>query len=137
MVNLLANPDAWVGDLISQDQIIFYRKYISRFNDLSILFKEDIQNLILLCKQRNRPFKSLFQKEFDFPIFKLLQKDAISYETFILLDSYFDFIFDLDNQKDFIWDSFSIRIKAYRNLFEINRDQVIQILKEQLSLWKN
>lgn len=132
MVNLLANPDSWVGDLISQDNISFYRKYISRFNDLSILFKEDIQNLILMCKQRNRSFKSLFEKEFDFPIFKLLQKDAISYETFILLDQYFNFMEKLDQEKDFIWEQYQIRIKAYQNLFEINKMEVIDILKEEL-----
>jgi len=79
MVNLLANQDQWIGDMLSQDSIMFYRKYMSRFNDLSILFKEDLQNLILFCKSKGRMFKSLFLIEDNKEpmIFKLLQNDSI------------------------------------------------------------
>ena len=122
MVNLLANQDQWIGDMLNQDQIMFYRKYMSRFNDLSILFKEDLQNLILFCKSKGRMFKSLFLIEDNKEpmIFKLLQNDSIQYETFILLDSYFNIIKMLDESKNFIWDQYSVRIKAYKNLFVIS-----------------
>lgn len=138
MVNLLANQDQWIGDMLSQDQIMFYRKYMSRFNDLSILFKEDLQNLILFCKSKGRMFKSLFLIEDNKEpmIFKLLQNDSIQYETFILLDSYFNIIEMLDESKNFIWDQYSVRIKAYKNLFVIDKLEVIKILKESLKLYQ-
>lgn len=138
MVNLLANQDQWIGDMLSQDQIMFYRKYMSRFNDLSILFKEDLQNLILFCKSKGRMFKSLFLIEDNKEpmIFKLLQNDSIQYETFILLDSYFNIIEMLDDSKNFIWDQYSVRIKAYKNLFVIDKLEVIKILKESLKLYQ-
>lgn len=138
MVNLLANQDQWIGDMLNQDQIMFYRKYMSRFNDLSILFKEDLQNLILFCKSKGRMFKSLFLIEDNKEpmIFKLLQNDSIQYETFILLDSYFNIIEMLDESKNFIWDQYSVRIKAYKNLFVIDKLEVIKILKESLKLYQ-
>lgn len=138
MVNLLANQDQWIGDMLSQDSIMFYRKYMSRFNDLSILFKEDLQNLILFCKSKGRMFKSLFLIEDNKEpmIFKLLQNDSIQYETFILLDSYFNIIEMLDESKNFIWDQYSVRIKAYKNLFVIDKLEVIKILKESLKLYQ-
>ena len=138
MVNLLANQDQWIGDMLNQDQIMFYRKYMSRFNDLSILFKEDLQNLILFCKSKGRMFKSLFLIEDNKEpmIFKLLQNDSIQYETFILLDSYFNIIEMLDDSKNFIWDQYSVRIKAYKNLFVIDKLEVIKILKESLKLYQ-
>lgn len=138
MANLLANQDQWIGDMLSQDQIMFYRKYMSRFNDLSILFKEDLQNLILFCKSKGRMFKSLFLIEDNKEpmIFKLLQNDSIQYETFILLDSYFNIIEMLDDSKNFIWDQYSVRIKAYKNLFVIDKLEVIKILKESLKLYQ-
>lgn len=137
MVNLLANSNQWIGDMLDQDSIIFYRKYISRFNDLSILFKEDLQNLILFCKSKNKQFKELFVFENQEPmIFKLLQNDQISYETFILLDQYFNIIEELDKQNNFIWEQYSTRIKAYKNLFLVNKKEVVDILKEQLKLFK-
>lgn len=138
MVNLLANQDQWIGDMLNQDSIMFYRKYMSRFNDLSILFKEDLQNLILFCKSKGRMFKSLFLIEDNKEpmIFKLLQNDSIQYETFILLDSYFNIIGMLDESKNFIWDQYSVRIKAYKNLFVIDKLEVIKILKESLKLYQ-
>lgn len=138
MVNLLANQDQWIGDMLNQDSIMFYRKYMSRFNDLSILFKEDLQNLILFCKSKGRMFKSLFLIEDNKEpmIFKLLQNDSIQYETFILLDSYFNIIEMLDDSKNFIWDQYSVRIKAYKNLFVIDKLEVIKILKESLKLYQ-
>lgn len=138
MVNLLANQDQWIGDMLNQDQIMFYRKYMSRFNDLSILFKEDLQNLILFCKSKGRMFKSLLLIEDNKEpmIFKLLQNDSIQYETFILLDSYFNIIEMLDDSKNFIWDQYSVRIKAYKNLFVIDKLEVIKILKESLKLYQ-
>lgn len=137
MVNLLANSNQWIGDMLDSDQISFYRKYISRFNDLSILFKEDLQNLILFCKQKNKKFKDLFefQNNQEPMIFRLLQNDSISYETFILLDSYFNIIEKLDESKNFIWEQYQVRIKAYKNLFVVNRKEAIDIIKEQLKLF--
>ena len=138
MVNLLANQDQWIGDMLNQDSIMFYRKYMSRFNDLSILLKEDLQNLILFCKSKGRMFKSLFLIEDNKEpmIFKLLQNDSNQYETFILLDSYFNIIEMLDESKNFIWDQYSVRIKAYKNLFVIDKLEVIKILKESLKLYQ-
>ena len=69
-------------------------------------------------------------------IFKLLQNDSIQYETFILLDSYFNIIEMLDESKNFIWDQYSVRIKAYKNLFVIDKLEVIKILKESLKLYQ-
>lgn len=137
MVNLLANQEQWIGDMLNQDSIMFYRKYMSRFNDLSILFKEDLQNLILFCKQKGRTFKGLFiiEDNKEPMIFKLLQNDSISYETFILLDQYFNIIDNLDKTNNFIWDQYSIRIKAYKNLFVVDKQEVIDILKESLKLY--
>ena len=68
-------------------------------------------------------------------IFKLLQNDSISYETFILLDQYFNIIDNLDKTNNFIWDQYSIRIKAYKNLFVVDKQEVIDILKESLKLY--
>jgi len=41
----------------------------------------------------------------------------------------------LDDSKNFIWDSYSVRIKAYKNLFVIDKLEVIKILKESLKLY--
>jgi len=132
--NLVANPDAWVGEMSDSDAILFYRRYIGRLKKARHFFKEELESLVYYCKKQDIMFSELFSCENGHPlIFKMLQQDVISYETFILIDSAGRFIYKLDKSlKDVVWDEYSKRISSYQKLLDINNSDAKAILVDVL-----
>ncbi len=54
-------------------------------------------------------------------IFKLLQSNVISFETFCLLDSFLDIINKHDEQtNDLVWEKYSTKLNAYKKILNID-----------------
>lgn len=125
MSNLVANQDAWIGDISDADALIFYREYIGKLRSMNTQFEDDIKNIYYFAKKVEvENFGDIFkyQSKVDSSyIFKLLQSNVISFESFILLDSFMDIINKHDEQtNNLVWSNYSTRLKAYKKLLEID-----------------
>lgn len=139
--NLVANQDAWIGDISDADALVFYREYIGRLKQIKFKFEEDIRNIYYFSKKVEvSAFKEIFEynpKVQSSYIFKLLQSNIISFETFILLDSFLNIIDKHDEQTDnLIWNNYSIKLKAYRKILNIDSQKAKSVFIETVKSCK-
>lgn len=127
--NFLSNKEAWVGDISDSDAIMFFRKREGDLSNTEQLFKEDIENLLYYCDKYEKKLKDLFQWDKSHPIiFKMLQQDIISYETFVIMDTIGRFSHKWDD-KDLIWHEYKKRVEAYKKLLSINKNACRELFK--------
>lgn len=122
--NLVANQNAWIGEISDSDPLVFYREYQSRLEQVEYRFIEDVKNIYYFSqKVEISSLQELFvynERIHSSYVFKLLQSDIISFETFIILDSFLNIINNMDSNDDFVWESYSKRLHGYRKLLTID-----------------
>lgn len=86
------------------------------------------------------PLSTVFQysvKSSTSYISKLVQSGVISYESFLILDSFLDIINKHDEiATDFVWNEFSKKLNAYRKLVEISDEEIVKyrnLMKQTLT----
>lgn len=137
--NFTANPNAWIGDLSDSDALSFYRKHEGKLLKSERTFKEDVDNLLLFCDNKSLRFEQvLSDTSTNNPwLFRMIQQDVISYETFVMLDSLFNLVSKYDTMNNIVWTSdYALRIKAYRSLLEIDRVKVKEIFVSVIKEYK-
>lgn len=133
--NMLANSNAWVGDISGADALQFYREHSGKLEAASYKFKEELENLLYFCRKKELNFKDLFDCSKGHPlIFKMLQQELISYETFLLIDAAGKFTHKLDEsmKDDIVWCEYRKRIYGYRTILKIDSASARKILVEVL-----
>lgn len=134
LANLVANPDAWVGEIVDVDAKGFYMEYIGKIKDAVTRFDDDIKSLVYFSEKRGVTLKQLIKYNPETEtsgIFKLLQNRIISFETFMLLDSFLNIIDEHDSvAKDLIWQTYSVKLKAYRKLLNIDAGKAARQFKK-------
>lgn len=125
MSNLVANQDAWIGDISDADALVFYREYIGRLKRIKQVYEDDIKNIYYFSKKVEvKALSEIFEynnKVGSSYIFKLLQSNVISFETFILLDSFLSIIDKHDNQtNDLVWSKYSTKLNAYKKILKVD-----------------
>ena len=120
---------------------MFYREYIGRLKQIKFKFEEDIRNIYYFSKKVEvSAFKEIFEynpKVQSSYIFKLLQSNIISFETFILLDSFLNIIDKHDEQTDnLVWNNYSIKLKAYRKILNIDSQKAKSVFIETVKSCK-
>lgn len=125
MSNLVANQDAWIGDISDADALVFYREYIGRLKRIKQVYEDDIKNIYYFSKKVEvKSLSEIFEynnKVNSSYIFKLLQSNVISFETFILLDSFLDIINKHDGQtNDLVWSKYSTKLNAYKKILKVD-----------------
>ena len=128
--NLVSNENAWVGEISGADALQHYRERYGKIQRINIVYEDDIKNICYLRDKLNetgsvtlKDMLSYNEKNIS-AIFKMVQSDLISEETFILLDSIFDIINKHDEhskKNNLIWNDFSVRMTAYKKLLKIDR----------------
>lgn len=139
--NLVANQDAWIGEISDADALVFYREYIGRLRTIKDTFAEDIRNIYYFSKkvevnklQDIFDYNSSVQSSY---IFKLLQSNIISFETFILLDSFLNIIDKHDEQtNNLVWYNYSTKLKAYRKILDVNSQEAKKLFIETVKSCK-
>lgn len=136
--NLVANQDAWIGDISDADALVFYREYLGKLKRVKTIFEDDVKNIYYFSGKVNvESLNEIFEynkKIGTSYIFKLLQSNIISFETFILLDSFLDIINKHDAAtNDLVWSNYSTKLKAYKKILivdaKIARQSFIDIIK--------
>lgn len=125
MSNLVANQDAWIGDISDADALVFYREYLGKLKRVKTVFEDDIKNMYYFAKKvETKTLNDLFVYNKSISssyIFKLLQSNVIGFETFILLDSFLDIINTHDESStDLVWSNYSVKLKAYKKILNID-----------------
>ncbi|QOI66456.1 DNA helicase loader [Erwinia phage FBB1] len=131
MSNLVANQDAWIGDISDADALVFYREYIGRLKRIKIQFEDDIKNIYYFSQKLGESLSTIFEynkKGESSYIFKLLQSNVISFETFILLDSFMDIINKHDSQtNNLVWSNYSVKLNAYKKILNVDANEAKQL----------
>ncbi|MGL5581642.1 MAG: hypothetical protein ACRDCE_11855 [Cetobacterium sp.] len=136
VANMLANSDAWVGEISGADALQFYRQHMGKLDRASYTFKEDIENLVYFCKNKSIMFTELFDSSKGQPIiFKMLQQEIISYETFLLIDAAGKFIdkMNVALRDDIVWCEYYKRIDGYRKLLKIDSNLAKELFRKTYS----
>lgn len=133
VANMLSNADAWVGEISTVDALQFYRQHMGKIERASYIFKEDVDNLHFFCENKGIQFVSLFDCSKGQPlIFKMVQQEVISYESFILIDAALSnkVIGRMNAQlnDDIVWHDYRSRIEGYKKLLDINNGDAKEIL---------
>lgn len=125
--NLLENQDAWIGSISDSDPLEFYKIYLARLKTVKNRYHDDTKNIYYSYKKLEVEKFSDFFKYDDSKnssyIFKLLQANVVSFETFIMLDSFMGLIDAHDTKDNVVWSKYSARLKAYKKLFVVDSDQ--------------
>lgn len=125
--NLIANQDAWIGEISDSDPLSFYTMYITRLRSVKERYEDDIKSIYYFAKKIEvKSLNEIFcynESHQTSYIFKLLQSGVISFESFIMLDSFLGIIEKHDKYDNIIWSSYSTRLKAYRKLFLVDSDE--------------
>lgn len=135
VANMLANSDAWVGEISGADALQFYRQHMGKLERASYIFKEDIENLVDFCDKKGILFINLFDCSKGQPlIFKMLQQEIISYETFLIINKAANFInkFNAAMSDDIVWIEYRKRIEGYDKLLDINNVEAKTLLVSAL-----
>lgn len=138
ITNFAANPDAWGGEIADADALAFYRQAIGRFEMASTIFKDEVDAILTFGYQKGIKFKDLIYSTNGQPwIFKFVQQKIISYETMIMLDVLFNFVDTYDKLNDHVWaNGYADRIKAYRRMVRVNKEQIKSCFKETVENFK-
>lgn len=135
--NMVANPNAWIGELSDSDALSFYRKFEGKLLKSDRIFKEDVDNLLLFCENKKLKFQDvLMDTSNNNPwLFRMIQQNVITYETFVMLDCLFKFISKYDTMNNIVWSTdYAFKIKAYRSLLNFDEAKIkecfINVVKE-------
>lgn len=139
--NLIANQEAWIGELSDSDAIDFYKQYVVKFKSLEETIKEDLGNIFYFSKKMKISLNEVIsfnEKTNTSYLFKLLQSQIITPEVFLFLDSFLDIINKYDSlMPNIIWSSYSIRLNAYKKLLIIDKNLAKTKFKEIIENLKN
>lgn len=142
MSNLVANQEAWIGDISDADALVFYREYIGKLKRIKTQYEDDIKNIYYFSRKVEvQKLSEIFDynKKVDTSyIFKLLQSNVISFETFILLDSFLDIINKHDSQtNNLVWSNYSVKLNAYKKLLNVDAEMAKQVFIETIKSCKS
>lgn len=141
--NFIANPNAWIGELSDSDALSFYRKFEGKLIRSERIFREDVDNILLFCDNKNLKFADVVgDVSTNNPwLFKMIQQNVITYETFVMLDCLLKFVDKYDTMNNIVWSAdYAYKIKAYRSLLDFDVEKIkevfVNIVKEN-KLLKN
>lgn len=134
--NLVANQNSWIGDISDADPLEFYNLYLAKLKALKSRYVDDVKNIYYFSKKMDLDklsnvfeYNERMQTSY---IFKLLQSNIITFETFIMLDSFLNIINEHDKHDNIVWSSYSVRLKAYKKLFIFDADECKQIFIDSI-----
>jgi hypothetical protein len=129
--NFAHHGTKWVGGLTDDQADETYKSYKSLLESFTYRFKNDIDKIISV-----NDFKSLFVVEDgQHPkLVKMLIKNEIPLETFVVLNRYIGFMpkFDKEITDPIMWPDISLKIRKYDKFISVNNKKVAEALKDCL-----
>lgn len=134
IANFVVDTKIYPNNLLSDTSSDIYMNWMRRKENLTYIYKNDIQNVI----QDTESFNDLLEVKGSFPI--LLRKTLqgkITIETLLIMNSVLKFfpVWDKKINDDIIWDSFKFRCRKYYPFIEFDKGKMKQILKDEVLKW--
>ena len=132
--NFLVNPNAWVGELLSEKSMQVWADFQKRQQSLMYILQQELSELKTACDMQEVKFVSIFKPkgENDFPvIFNALQQQMICLETFIIVDNILEFTSKWEClEGNFIWDEAKKKINKYRGFITFDQEKAKKVLRD-------
>jgi len=136
VANFVARGDFWVGELFDDEDEMIFVEWKRRMQSLTMVFTEDINKIIKEMSSSSMHFDDIFVSEEGThpPIMKMVLREDISIETFIIMNKILGFFkqFDRDMDDDLLWDELKKKCLNYESfvaLKDINKYRKILINK--------
>ena len=129
LANYIASDDHWIGNLMSEGNLIKYKKWKKNVDSLSYNFKEELDKMWEMEDNFNMVFKQIDGKQ---PLlFRLFLRQKISLETIVVLDDLVgfsklwlkyddmmlnDFVFKLNKYKPFLHNAVLVDKSKYKKI---------------------
>lgn len=134
--NLIANKDAWVGDIFSENGRNIYSNWKKTQQSLEYVFRQDMEKLLSMIESKQiAKFDDLFiaTNDSNWPqIVECAINKTISLESFLILNKIFNFVERMDKKidDDLIWPEFKQTCLKYSPFIMIDISRYKKILKE-------
>ena len=128
MVNLLDDPNKWVGDLVSDKGEHAYTAWKKRMESLSYVFKNEINSL---DEDLNKNF-IIEDGQHPYILRQYLRKN-LSLDTFVILEDILKFCkhFDKNVTDTIIWPGIKLKMTKYKPFLTYDKFKMRKILKEK------
>lgn len=135
--NFLDDPEAWIGDIISDSG---HEKYLAWKKDIQSLkyrFIEDINYIENYILEQDITFCDMFKKHNPYPrIVRICLQKEISIDTFLLINKVLNFIPKIDKHIDdkILWESLKLKCAKYEPFLIKDEKQIAKykkIMKEK------
>lgn len=124
IANLCFNPEAWIGDLISDDAKNVYMEYMKRHQSLSYMFKNEVEKLGDLRLQLATKYHSPY-------LLTNHLSGHVSVETLIILNDFIGFSTKFDKMDDdYLWPKIRLKMRKLKPFLDYDRVKFKDLLKE-------
>lgn len=133
VANLLKDK-TWVGDLLDDEAFDNTKAYMKINQSMSYVFRNELEKI--------GDIKPALRFEGQYPnIITMLMNGTISYQTFVILDYFIQFVpkFDAKLPDDFIWSKLGFKIKRFAPFVirDLDKKKFANLLKEHLGVLNN
>lgn len=135
-VSQFIDSNYWIGDLIfdKKESMKRYTAWANRFESILENYRIDLINMA-----QNYTWKQLLTyKKGDHPeLFKLVRRNAITPESYVLIDRITSFIkTTIDKLKDPIYSDLNLKYIKYGAFIPITQEKILEITPKELTLLK-
>lgn len=127
----------WIGDICfdKKESMRRYTAWANRFENILENYKFDLFNMAQKYTWKNL----LSYKKGDHPeLFKLLRRNAINPESYVLIDRLTDFIkTTIKGLKDPIYTELNLKYIKYGAFIPISKEKILQLTPKELTILKN
>lgn len=128
MVNLIDNPQVWIGELFDEKADSKYLEWKKRQESFSYIFKTELN---ALNEDLNKNFE-VDDGQHPYILKQYLRKN-ISLDTFVIIDDVLKFAkyFDKNITDTIIWPGVNLKMNKYRPFLKYDKFKMRKILKEK------
>ena len=117
VANFVERGDFWIGELFDDDAEQIFTNWKRRIQSLTMIFSEDIGKIIKEMSSSDMHFDDIFVSEDGThpPLMRLVLRDDISIESFIIMNKILGFFkqFDRDMDDDLLWEELKKKCQNY------------------------
>lgn len=136
VANFIVKPNIWIGELNSPECHEIFEKWKGKIQSLSFVFTEDF-GIMMKEVGDAKEFNRLFLIENDLypPILKMVHREEINLETFIILDKILGFTkrYDETFVDDTRWKLFKMKCVKYEPFLDLDLNIYEEIARKKLT----
>jgi hypothetical protein len=124
--NFLISENIWIGDFLTVRLEEVYKQWCKRNESIEYMFDQDVEIICNHLEKENKKFEDLFKCKNSHPeIFKMVMRNQITPETYVILDKILCFNEQFDRRlfEDTAYSTMSLKFKKYKSFVNINNNK--------------